>query len=654
MFKPQKLKKFSVITLVSDIQGVLDSVHENDLIEIRKVKTEEKGLDSFDFSERERFASFQLTRVKRALNFFSAYAESTPLKEQLKAALFGEKTRKAAPAGNYSKFKKKTDKFLEKLSESVEELDRNAKKTDELIASLEEEKHILESIRELNIDLSLLHGYERITVVIGKIAPEFEDEFLQLMKETRHARLIKITGEREKTVLFSVENQKMEELMRELRKLGFDRMLVPEHKGKVPSLIREITTEIKKLRRKKEALAETARELGRKNTERLLVLQELLEIEKSKGKAFTLFGKTEKTVLFEAFVPVKKEHAFREILRNATKGRFYMQEEAFNEEEAPVKLSNPRYFRDYEFILKMYGLPEYGSVDPTPFIAILFPVFFGIAFSDIGYGLLLTGMAIFLLKTLGKKDETWHALSSILLHGGIATIFFGWVFGGFFGDLLGESIKKIALLDPLGKTTGGESAALLFIGAITLVGLLHLNLAIILGFREDLRKKRYKMALADKLVYIILEGSILLYVLGAFFFHAEILSLAGMVLLLVSLILMFVSGGPLGLMKITGFMGNTLSYLRLVALSLATFAVAMSVNIIAGLMFGVPYVGFIIGIIVLVAGHLANFVFNILSSFIHPLRLHCVEFFSYFYSGTGKEFQSFHVPRKYTKKPEVK
>ncbi len=653
MFKPEKVKKFSVVCLASDIYRVLDSLHEEELIEIRKVDVAKNDLESFDLSERERFASFQLTRVKRILNFFDAHSQKPSLKEQVKAFLAREKIKKERLPEKYSDFKKKTIAFLNELGKKVDELDNGIKSVRESSSRLLEEQKILKILKGLSIDLDLLSGYKSIVVVVGKIAPEFEDEFMALARKKNHVRLIKIIGEKEKTVLFSVEREKEGEFLRELRKLGFDRIAIPERTGKASKLLSEAKSRLEKLEIEKRRLVKKARVCAKKNRKKLLVLRELLEIEKSKGKAFSALGRTEKTVLLEAFVPSRLEGLLREKLKKATSNRYLLEEQPFEESEAPVKLSNQGYFKDYEFILKMYGLPEYNSIDPTPFIAIAFPIFFGIAFSDIGYGIILTAMALFLKFTLGKKEESWAHLSNILVHGGLATIFFGWVFGGFFGDLLGEGIKKLALLDPLGKTADGQSAAMLFIGAIALVGLVHLNLAIILGFKEELRKGNYKAALVDKLVYIFLEGGILFYALGTLWGNA-MLSLAALVLLLVSLVFMVISGGPLGLMKITGFMGNTLSYLRLVALSLATFAVAMSVNIIARLMFGIPYVGFLIGAMVLVVGHFANFLFNILSSFIHPLRLHCVEFFSYFYEGTGREFKPFHVPRKYTEKAEVK
>ncbi|MEM0360565.1 MAG: V-type ATP synthase subunit I [Candidatus Diapherotrites archaeon] len=648
------MKKFSVILLEEDTQKVLDDFHEEELVEFKRVDIEGKNLNAFDFNERERFASFQLTRAKRILGFFKAHSEPQSLKEKIKEFLSTREPLKEKAPADFNSFKKSADEFLGGLASKIEALDSRLKKAEERSIAIQKEKLILESIQELGIELDLLAGYKSISVVVGKIPPEFEDELLAFFKKQKQASLLKITESvGEKTVLFSVETEAQESIMQSLKKIGFDRLIVPERSGKPANLIRKAEKELRQLEEEKKAIVLECRQLEKKHAGRVSVLQELLEIEKSKGKAFQMFARTQKTVFFEAFVPEKLENRFREKIEKNTKGRHYIEEMQFKEEEAPVMLENKGYFKNYEFLVKMYGLPEYGSIDPTFFIAILYPVFFGIAFSDIGYGFVLLAISLFLKHFLGKKSDSWKQLSSILVHGSIATIFFGWVFGGFFGDLGGESMKKIALLDPFGKTLEGQSIALLFIGAMILVGLLHLTLAIVLGFKEELRKKNYKAALEDKMVYLLLEGGIALYAIGTILPGQEIAILAGLCLLLASLALMLLSGGPLGLMKITGFMGNTLSYLRLMVLSLATFAVAMSINIIAKLFFDIPYIGFALWAIIMVFGHTANLVFNILSSFIHPLRLHFVEFFSFFYAGNGKEFKPFHVPRKITKKTEV-
>ena len=115
----------------------------------------------------------------------------------------------------------------------------------------------------------------------------------------------------------------------------------------------------------------------------------------------------------------------------------------------------------------------------------------------------------------------------------------------------------------------------------------------------------------------------------------------------------FMNGGVLdallGAMDITGFLGNVLSYARLLALCLATGGLAMAVNIMAKLLGdAVPVVGIVIAIVMLVFGHAFNFVMNGLGSFIHSLRLHYVEFFGQYYEGGGKRFSPFKAKREYT------
>ncbi|MEM4662817.1 MAG: V-type ATPase 116kDa subunit family protein [Candidatus Diapherotrites archaeon] len=652
MFKPCKMEKFSVLLLNSDVQTVLDTFIEEELIEFRKVDAEKKGLLVFDISEREKFANFNLTRTRKVLNFLKAHEKEPSIKEKIKSFLSTEKIEKERYL-SFSELKAEVNKFLEPLVSEVEKMESKLKDIDEKVLELSEEKEIMKAIADLGVHPSMISRYGSFETLVGQIAPEFEDELVAIVDKERDARILKIVGEERRTVLLLVSMESYDALLSKLKKIGFEQLIIPATKNKPKSFIKKIDREIKKLNDEKKNILEKCKSLNTKVSKKLLALQELLEIEKVKGKAFQLFGRTEKTTVFEVFVPSDLENKFKEKLVTATKGKCYFERELFSNEEVPVKLSNKGYFKNYEFLLKLYGLPEYNSIDPTFFIAILYPLFFGIAFSDVGYGLIFLLAAVFLRLTWGKKDQNIKQMINILIHGAIATIFFGFVFGGFFGDLGGESMKKLALVDPFGRTSTGQSYALLFLASMWAIGLLHLNLAILLGFLEDLRKKEYKMALTDKFVYFLLEIGLALYSASFLFPTVSSLQFAGLTLLSITLILLFISGGPLGFMKITGFLGNVLSYSRLMVLSISTFAIAMSINLLAELLFVVPLVGVILGAIVLVFGHLANLVFNVLASFIHPLRLHFVEFFSFFYSGKGREFKPFYFQRIFTEKKGV-
>jgi V/A-type H+-transporting ATPase subunit I len=103
-------------------------------------------------------------------------------------------------------------------------------------------------------------------------------------------------------------------------------------------------------------------------------------------------------------------------------------------------------------------------------------------------------------------------------------------------------------------------------------------------------------------------------------------------------------------MDVFGFLGDVLSYARLLALCLATGGIAMTVNILAQLLgTSVPYVGIILAIIIFIFGHIANFAFQVLGAFVNALRLNYVEFFGQFFISGKNMFEPFKAKREFTK-----
>lgn len=127
------------------------------------------------------------------------------------------------------------------------------------------------------------------------------------------------------------------------------------------------------------------------------------------------------------------------------------------------------------------------------------------------------------------------------------------------------------------------------------------------------------------------------------------MDLAGASLCLIGIIIVAIIHGPLFFFDITGYLGDVLSYARLLALGLATSGIAMTVNILSSMVEGVPLIGIALGALVFVIGHIFNWGMNGLGGFVHGIRLHYVEFFNKFYEGGGSEYRPYRIRRELTR-----
>jgi len=160
-----------------------------------------------------------------------------------------------------------------------------------------------------------------------------------------------------------------------------------------------------------------------------------------------------------------------------------------------------------------------------------------------------------------------------------------------------------------------------------------------------------KDAIGSQICWFVFEAGIILLALG---YMMPAIGMIGMILggiLIIATIGMLVwANGAYGVMDIFGYMGDVLSYARLLALCLATGGIAMTVNILAQMLNNmVPVVGIVVAIIVFVGGHIANFAFQVLGAFINALRLNYVEFFSQFFMESRGKFEAFKAKRTFTK-----
>ncbi len=382
------------------------------------------------------------------------------------------------------------------------------------------------------------------------------------------------------------------------------------HLEKVSSRIAQINKEQEEIRK------ELFRKVNGKQS-KICFLLNALENYHEQFKISTLLKKSKHLFALEGYVEKKEIEQLKEKFPQA----LIAAEPA--KEGAPTKFKNNPYSKSYELITELFGMPKYGAIDPTFLVSLFFPFFFGFMLGDVGYGLTLLLLVAVVRFKFGKNTP---AGTKIFFWSALSSIFFGLLFGSFFGDLVE--------ITPLYQDA--FSASFTILKASLIIGLLHLNLAVFLKIYQMWKfKKSWKTIIFQASPFPLLQAAACAFFLGS--------SALGVTALFLAVVFLIKEKSVFGIMDISGFFGTWFSYARLLALSLATAGVALAVNVIAQKALTLGIIGVLLSILVIIVGHTFNFGLSILGCAIHAARLHYVEFFSFFFEGDGYKFKPFYV-----------
>jgi V/A-type H+-transporting ATPase subunit I len=418
--------------------------------------------------------------------------------------------------------------------------------------------------------------------------------------------------------------------------------------GRTGTIAEEMVRAEEELKRERELRAEAEGEIK----ERLPLKPQVMALndflynrlvkEEAKGKLLH----TQSVVALEGWV----EESRLEEVKEGLKGLGQKVDIAFaspEEDDVPPTLmvNRPR-IRPTENLINLFGTPNHEETDPTPFVTPFFILFFAMCIGDLGYGLILA-FAFWLAMRKLDITKTTRSFLRLFYYCGLATIVVGVFTRGYFGidgEVLPGFLKFPGTMDIIKHP---EPLMLICVA----LGLIHISLGVAIEMWDNARNNSWWLGFCE-------QGTTLLLWLGIAVFGVGLiagvgsLKTGGLYLMLAGAVaIVFLSNissksiaGKFfgGLFNLYGLFGGTIgdvaSYLRLYALGLATVAIGFVVNLMAGMVLGVPVLGILLMLVVLLGGHTFNLLVNFLGAFVHPLRLQYVEFFGKFYEDGGEPF----------------
>ncbi|MES0490058.1 MAG: V-type ATPase 116kDa subunit family protein [Leptospirales bacterium] len=343
------------------------------------------------------------------------------------------------------------------------------------------------------------------------------------------------------------------------------------------------------------------------------------------------FAQTRYCFIIEGWIPVDSFPKVKKEMNLEYGDTVLVKELEFSDEDrvqAPVHIQNRRWIKPFEVFLRALPTPKYGTVDPTPLIAFFFPAFFGIIVGDMGYGLIIASLGLFMRYKLRNK-EVMRDLMSVFVACGVSAFFFGLLFGELFGTL-GEDLH---LVHPLwfDRLKGIKSFLVISLG----IGVGHVLFGILIGLYSKLKQKHFKEA-GVKFLFLVLTVSFIVLMLALFKQIPTTVVTPVFSLFIAILITLIVLEGVLGIVEFVEAISNILSYVRIMAIGASSVILALVANKVGEAMGNI-----VIGIIVAALIHIMNIIISLMSPTIQSMRLQYVEFLGKFYEDGGKPYAPF-------------
>lgn len=646
-----KMSKFNLLAFDYDRSRLLkelqefEYVHFNNLNDEKVQEVEEVAEDNLlkrVVPDAELLkAQEESQRVSWAIELLSKYEEK---KSKLKAMKEGVQNY------SYDEIIKKGSGF--EFKPIYTKLQNSQKIIDDAKQEIQNSKQKIEDLKHwdgLNIPVKDLYSIKRSFIQTGTIPNKSIEELKMELSSFEDVSLDEMSQEKDVYyVIFAGLKENKRRDMEVLRRHGFTPVTIATN-----NIVKEEISELSKVVQEKENEIKKEEEVLKGEIDKLedlKVYYEYVENQRLREEVPENFKTSKKINLIQGYVPTRLLNEFEDKLRQILGDRYSLEVEDAKKDDpnVPIILENGKFTGAFQGLTEMYSLPKYSEVDPTPLFAPFYAFFAGMMVGDFGYGLLLFILCIVGLKFFNlRKDFRRNVKFFMFLS--IPTMLWGLIYGSFFG---------IAL--PYKPLLDQTEDSMLIIAISLILGGIHIFFALGIKAYMMIRDKDLKGAIFDVgFLYVVLISIILFAASGPLNLSPTVKNISKWVMI-AGIIGIFLTAGrasknwgvrlAVGLNEVyglTGYIGDFVSYLRLMALGLAGGFIALAINIIVKMLFGGGIVGIIGGVIIFVVFQLFNLFLSYLSAYVHSARLIYVEMFNKFYEGGGKAFKGLINKPKY-------
>ncbi len=660
-----QMQRFSICAMKKDRKAILEELQVLGVLEINDTEPEDDVLKRMDTLEARQSFEKYAALADQALEVLQEYA---PEKTSMFAALEGKDLVSKA---NFEKAAENKGEILGIATRLMQKKKQIAEK-EAAVVKLDNQLEALTPWLPLDVPVNC-KGTRTTAVLIGSIGrgmtlEELYTKIAEAAPDLDAVDIHVISSDEDQTCLAAVcMRRDVAALEEALRTMGFSRP--SRATSKVPARKKELLLEQKETVLKEIETLKAEIAGGAENRRDLKLISDYFRARAQKYQVLGEIRQSRQTFFISGYIPTKQAAALEKRLSD----QFDLMvdiEEIPEEEEAPVLLENGKFAGSVEGVLASFGLPAKGEIDPCKIMAAFYVFLFGLMLSDAAYGLLVFVACAAALKKFPRMSENMAKSLRLFMYCGISTLFWGIMFGGYFGDVINVVSRTFFGVEvnvpPLWFAPLNDPMKLLIYSM--LFGLIHLFTGLGIKGYMCLRDKKYMDFVCDVVLWFcLLVGLIIMLLPSTLFqsisqmhivFPAAVNTLGKALAIIGAVGILLMSGrgnknpairlalGAYDLYNITGWLSDVLSYSRLLALGLATGVIASVVNQM-GSMAGGGILGAILFVAVFLIGHIFNLAINLLGAYVHTCRLQYVEFFGKFFEGGGRPFDPFKANTKY-------